>query len=141
MARVLLADSQPLFNEALEALFSRDDAHQVIGRDREWVGAVQVDQAVAEVVGRRLVAAAQRPEPLAAEQAAAGQLGPLALVAGAAAGADAAGRDVVVQLQEGGDPGQGPLRVGDQVMAGCRTTITKRASPKAPCRNRDMSRN
>jgi ATP/maltotriose-dependent transcriptional regulator MalT len=24
MARVLLADSQPLFNEALEALFSRD---------------------------------------------------------------------------------------------------------------------
>jgi DNA-binding NarL/FixJ family response regulator len=32
MARVLLADSQPLFNEALEALFSRDDAHQVIGR-------------------------------------------------------------------------------------------------------------
>jgi two-component system, NarL family, nitrate/nitrite response regulator NarL len=32
MARVLLADSQPLFNEALEALFSRDDAQQVIGR-------------------------------------------------------------------------------------------------------------
>src|SRR5215213_9603418 len=32
MARVLLADSQPLFNEALEALFSRDDLHQVIGR-------------------------------------------------------------------------------------------------------------
>ena len=32
MARVLLADSQPLFNEALEALFSRDNAHQVIGR-------------------------------------------------------------------------------------------------------------
>ena len=32
MARVLLADSQPLFNEALEALFPRDDAHQVIGR-------------------------------------------------------------------------------------------------------------
>jgi DNA-binding NarL/FixJ family response regulator len=32
MARVLLADSQPLFNEALEALFSRDDAHQVVGR-------------------------------------------------------------------------------------------------------------
>jgi two-component system nitrate/nitrite response regulator NarL len=32
MARVLLADSQPLFNEALEALLSRDDAHQVIGR-------------------------------------------------------------------------------------------------------------
>src|SRR5215212_3244480 len=32
MARVLLADSQPLFNEALEALFSRHDAHQVIGR-------------------------------------------------------------------------------------------------------------
>jgi DNA-binding NarL/FixJ family response regulator len=32
MARVLLADSQPLFNEALEALFSRDDTHQVIGR-------------------------------------------------------------------------------------------------------------
>jgi DNA-binding NarL/FixJ family response regulator len=31
MARVLLADSQPLFNEALEALFSRDDVHQVIG--------------------------------------------------------------------------------------------------------------
>jgi DNA-binding NarL/FixJ family response regulator len=32
MARVVLADSQPLFNEALEALFSRDEAHQVIGR-------------------------------------------------------------------------------------------------------------
>jgi two-component system NarL family response regulator len=32
MARVLLADSQPLFNEALEALFSRDDLHQVVGR-------------------------------------------------------------------------------------------------------------
>jgi DNA-binding NarL/FixJ family response regulator len=32
MARVLLAGSQPLFNEALEALFFRDDAHQVIGR-------------------------------------------------------------------------------------------------------------
>jgi two-component system, NarL family, nitrate/nitrite response regulator NarL len=32
MARVLLADSQPLFNEALEALFSRDNTHQVIGR-------------------------------------------------------------------------------------------------------------
>ena len=32
MARVLLADSQPLFNEALEALFSRDDTYQVIGR-------------------------------------------------------------------------------------------------------------
>jgi DNA-binding NarL/FixJ family response regulator len=32
MARVLLADSQPLFNEALEALFSRDDTHQVVGR-------------------------------------------------------------------------------------------------------------
>jgi DNA-binding NarL/FixJ family response regulator len=32
MARVLLADSQPLFNEALEALFSREDAHRVVGR-------------------------------------------------------------------------------------------------------------
>jgi DNA-binding NarL/FixJ family response regulator len=32
MARVLLADSQPLFNEALEALFSRDNGHTVIGR-------------------------------------------------------------------------------------------------------------
>jgi DNA-binding NarL/FixJ family response regulator len=32
MARVLLADSQPLFNEALEALFSRDDVHEVVGR-------------------------------------------------------------------------------------------------------------
>jgi chemotaxis response regulator CheB len=32
MARVLLADSQPLFNEALEALLSRGDAHQVLGR-------------------------------------------------------------------------------------------------------------
>jgi two-component system nitrate/nitrite response regulator NarL len=32
MAQVLLADSQPLFNEALEALFSRNDEHQVIGR-------------------------------------------------------------------------------------------------------------
>jgi DNA-binding NarL/FixJ family response regulator len=31
MARVLLADSQPLFNEALEALFSRGHAHQVVG--------------------------------------------------------------------------------------------------------------
>jgi DNA-binding NarL/FixJ family response regulator len=31
MAKVLLADSQPLFNEALEALLSRD-AHQVVGR-------------------------------------------------------------------------------------------------------------
>jgi two-component system, NarL family, nitrate/nitrite response regulator NarL len=31
MARVLLADSQPLFNEALEALFARDGGHQVIG--------------------------------------------------------------------------------------------------------------
>ena len=34
MARVLLADSQPLFNEALEALFSRDDVHQVIAARR-----------------------------------------------------------------------------------------------------------
>jgi hypothetical protein len=32
MARVLLVDSQPLFDEALEALFSRDDAHQVVDR-------------------------------------------------------------------------------------------------------------
>jgi DNA-binding NarL/FixJ family response regulator len=32
MARVLLADSQPLFNEALESLFSRDDVHEVVGR-------------------------------------------------------------------------------------------------------------
>jgi two-component system nitrate/nitrite response regulator NarL len=32
MARVLLVDSQPLFNEALEALFARDGEHQVIGR-------------------------------------------------------------------------------------------------------------
>jgi DNA-binding NarL/FixJ family response regulator len=32
MARVLLADSQPLFNQALEAVFSRGDAHQVLGR-------------------------------------------------------------------------------------------------------------
>jgi DNA-binding NarL/FixJ family response regulator len=32
MARVLLADSQPLFNEALEVLFSRDDTHQVLAR-------------------------------------------------------------------------------------------------------------
>jgi two-component system, NarL family, nitrate/nitrite response regulator NarL len=32
MARVLLADTQPLFNEALEALFSRDGVHQVVGR-------------------------------------------------------------------------------------------------------------
>jgi DNA-binding NarL/FixJ family response regulator len=32
MARVLLADSQPLFNEALEALFSRDQTHMVVGR-------------------------------------------------------------------------------------------------------------
>ena len=31
MARVLLADSQPLFNEALESLLSRDRAHQVVG--------------------------------------------------------------------------------------------------------------
>jgi DNA-binding NarL/FixJ family response regulator len=32
MARVLLADSQPLYNEALDALFSRDDVHEVVGR-------------------------------------------------------------------------------------------------------------
>src|SRR6266511_72166 len=32
MARVLLADSQPLFNEALEALFSHDQTHVVVGR-------------------------------------------------------------------------------------------------------------
>jgi DNA-binding NarL/FixJ family response regulator len=32
MARVLLVDSQPLFNEALEALFDRDGGHKVIGR-------------------------------------------------------------------------------------------------------------
>jgi two-component system, NarL family, nitrate/nitrite response regulator NarL len=32
MARVLLADSQPLFNEALEALFTRSGGHEVIGR-------------------------------------------------------------------------------------------------------------
>jgi two-component system nitrate/nitrite response regulator NarL len=32
MARVLLVDSQPLFNEALEALFDRDGEHEVIGR-------------------------------------------------------------------------------------------------------------
>jgi DNA-binding NarL/FixJ family response regulator len=32
MATVLLADSQPLFNEALEALLSRGGVHQVIGR-------------------------------------------------------------------------------------------------------------
>jgi DNA-binding NarL/FixJ family response regulator len=32
MARVLLVDSQPLFNEALEALFARDGAHEVVGR-------------------------------------------------------------------------------------------------------------
>ena len=32
MARVLLVDSQPLFNEAIEALFARDGEHDVIGR-------------------------------------------------------------------------------------------------------------
>jgi len=32
MARVLLADSQPPFNEALEVLLSRDDVHRVVGR-------------------------------------------------------------------------------------------------------------
>jgi two-component system nitrate/nitrite response regulator NarL len=32
MARVLLADSQPLFNEALEALFTREGEHEVVGR-------------------------------------------------------------------------------------------------------------
>ena len=32
MARVLLVDSQPLFNEALEALFTRDGEHRVVGR-------------------------------------------------------------------------------------------------------------
>ncbi|HZD73992.1 MAG TPA: response regulator transcription factor [Actinomycetota bacterium] len=32
MARILLVDSQPLFNEALEALFARDGEHQVVGR-------------------------------------------------------------------------------------------------------------
>jgi DNA-binding NarL/FixJ family response regulator len=31
MARILLADSQPLFNEALRALFSRDALHEVVG--------------------------------------------------------------------------------------------------------------
>jgi DNA-binding NarL/FixJ family response regulator len=31
MARVLLADSQPLFNEALEALLTRDAEHEVVG--------------------------------------------------------------------------------------------------------------
>ena len=31
MARILLADSQPLFNEALKALFSRGGAHEVVG--------------------------------------------------------------------------------------------------------------
>jgi hypothetical protein len=31
MARILLADSQPLFNEALKALSSRDALHEVIG--------------------------------------------------------------------------------------------------------------
>ena len=39
MARVLLADSQPLFNEALEALFSRDGTHRVIGRCASAEGA------------------------------------------------------------------------------------------------------
>jgi two-component system, NarL family, nitrate/nitrite response regulator NarL len=32
MARVLLVDSQPLFNEALAALFDRDGQHEVVGR-------------------------------------------------------------------------------------------------------------
>jgi DNA-binding NarL/FixJ family response regulator len=32
MARVLLADSQPLFNEALETVLGRSGAHQVTGR-------------------------------------------------------------------------------------------------------------
>ena len=32
MARVLLADSQPLFNEALEALLLQDGAHETVGR-------------------------------------------------------------------------------------------------------------
>jgi DNA-binding NarL/FixJ family response regulator len=32
MARILLADSQPLFNEALEALLTRDAEHEVVGR-------------------------------------------------------------------------------------------------------------
>ena len=32
MARVLLVDSQPLFNEALAALFARDGQHEVVGR-------------------------------------------------------------------------------------------------------------
>ena len=38
MARVLLADSQPLFNEALEALFSRGN-HTVVGRCTSAEGA------------------------------------------------------------------------------------------------------
>lgn len=32
MARILLADSQPLFNEALEALLTRGAEHEVVGR-------------------------------------------------------------------------------------------------------------
>jgi len=32
MATVLLADSQPLFNEALDALFTREGEHEVVGR-------------------------------------------------------------------------------------------------------------
>lgn len=32
MARVLLADCQPLFNEALAALFDRDGEHEVVGQ-------------------------------------------------------------------------------------------------------------
>jgi two-component system, NarL family, nitrate/nitrite response regulator NarL len=32
MARILLADSQPLFNEALEALLTRHAEHEVVGR-------------------------------------------------------------------------------------------------------------
>ena len=34
MARVFLADCQPLFNEALEALITRDGTNEVVGRPR-----------------------------------------------------------------------------------------------------------
>jgi two-component system nitrate/nitrite response regulator NarL len=40
MARVLLADSQPLFNEALEALLTRDAEHEVVGHSSSPDGVV-----------------------------------------------------------------------------------------------------
>lgn len=44
MARVLLADSQPLFNEALEALLTRGGEHEVVGRSSDQQEALAIAQ-------------------------------------------------------------------------------------------------